>query len=115
MKRHALALSLLFVCLVFLASGSNPRALSQEPDTTPISTAGGMPPRPLPSQPIPHHEPGHPAKAANYTTQVQRLNAKGVEETVQLTGLDAMMADSVMADPLQGNYRLVDLDNIVDP
>jgi len=113
MKRYLTVLSLLLVCFVLLASGSNPRAFPQELDTVLLLSAGGMPPRPLPSRPIPHHDPGHPAKAANYATQVQRLNADGEEETVQLTGLDALMADGVMVDPLQSNYRLVDLDKLL--
>jgi hypothetical protein len=74
---------------------------------------GGMPTRQVPQQPIPHHDPGHPSKAGNYSTQVTRVNADGIEETETLTGLDAMLADGVIDDPLQGNNRLVDLDKIM--
>ncbi len=113
MNRYATALGLLFICLVFLASGSNSRAFSQEPDTMPIPTGDGMPSRPAPARPIPHHEPGQPSKAASYTSQVSQINAQGVEQTVRLTGLDALLQDGVINDPLAGNYRLVDLDNIL--
>jgi len=125
MKRYTTVLSLLLVCLVLLAFSSNPRAFMQRPDgdapatpalapdTKSIPTGGGMPPRALPSRPIPHHEPGHPAKAANYNTQVRGINAKGMEEIIQLAGLDALMADGTMDDPLQGNYRLVNLDKLM--
>ncbi len=120
MKRYTMALSLFVVCCVLLASGSNPRAFMQGPDgnapATPtrtpdaksVPTGGGMPPRALPSRPIPYHEPGRPSKAAGYTTQVTRLNAEGMAETAELTGLDAMLADETMTDPLLGNYRVVE-------
>jgi hypothetical protein len=75
--------------------------------------AAGMPARRVPAVPIPYHEPGHPSKAAGYSTQVDQIDAAGVQETVTLTGLDALLADDVIDDPLAGNYRLVDLDNIL--
>ena len=114
MKHFTMALSLLLVCLVFLVLGTNQRVFGEEgPDTRPISGGGGMPGYPVPARPIPHHEPGHPARGTDYSTQVERINAQGVEENVQLTGLDAMLADGVMDDPLQGNYRLVGLDKLM--
>lgn len=76
-------------------------------------SAGGMPGRPLPARPIPRHEPGEPFRGAHVTHQVTRLNSEGVEEAVELTGLDALLANGTMSDPLQGNYRLVDLDKIM--
>lgn len=93
--------------------GDASATLTLAPDAKSIPTGGGMPPRALPSRPIPHHEPGHPAKAANYNTQVRGINAEGMEETIQLTGLDALMADNVMDDPLQGNYRIVNQDKLM--
>jgi hypothetical protein len=79
----------------------------------PEAQARGMPGWPIPERPIPHHEPGHPSKAADYTTQVTRLNAEGVEEAVQLSGIDAMLADGRMDDPLQGNYRIIEENQIL--
>ena len=79
----------------------------------PEPQAGGMPGWPIPARPIPHHEPGHPSKAADYTTQVTRLNVEGVEEAVQLSGIDAMLADGRMDDPLQGNYRIIEENQIL--
>ena len=75
--------------------------------------AGGMPAWPLPAKPIPHHEPGQPARSGSASHQVTRLNAQGLEETVQLTGLDALLADGAITDPLQGNYQLVGLDKVM--
>jgi hypothetical protein len=83
------------------------------PGVDPPLPARGMPGWPVPDKPIPYHKPGHPSKAGSYNTQVTRMNAQGTEETVALTGLDALMADGVMNNPLQGNYRLVDLDKIL--
>jgi hypothetical protein len=54
---------------------------------------------------------GKPSHAANYTTKVTRLNDEGVEETIQLTGLEAMTADGL--DPLAGNYTLVEWDKLL--
>jgi hypothetical protein len=79
----------------------------------PEPQARGMPGWPIPERPVPHHEPGHPSKAADYTTQVTRLNVEGVEEAVQLSGIDAMLADGRMDDPLQGNYRVVNRDKLM--
>ncbi|NOR82708.1 MAG: hypothetical protein GQ526_04370, partial [Ardenticatenales bacterium] len=39
----------------------------------------GMPGRPAPVRPIPQHEVGKPSRAANYLTEVTRLNKEGVE------------------------------------
>jgi len=75
--------------------------------------AGGMPGWPIPERPIPHHEPGHLSRAANYSTQVKQINAEGAEETVRLAGLDALLADGVIDDPLAGNHRLIDKDNVL--
>lgn len=79
----------------------------------PVPEASGMPGWPLPAKPIPHHEPGQPARSGNASQQVTRLNAQGLEETVQLTGLDALLADGAITDPLQGNYQLVGLDKVM--
>jgi hypothetical protein len=125
MKSHAITLSLLLAVLVSLSIGPDSRASMQsqgsdEPaapavaeDVEPVPAGGATPLRPLPSRPIPHHEPGHLAKAVDYTTQVSRVNPDGVQETVQLTGLEALLADNVAADPLEGNYRLVTLDKLM--
>jgi hypothetical protein len=74
---------------------------------------GGMPGWPIPAQPIPHHKPGQPSRSGNTTHQVTRLNADGVKEKVELTGLDALLADGTMRDPFQGNYQLARLDKLM--
>ena len=80
----------------------------------PISKTGsGMPGWPVPAQPIPHHEPGQPFRGGDVVTQVTQLNTLGVEETVELRGIDAMLANGTMTDPFQGNYRLVGLDKVM--
>ena len=73
--------------------------------------SGDQPGWPTPAKPIPYHEPGHPSKATQYTTEAQIVNAEGQTETIQLSGLDAMVADG--QDPLQANYTLGSLDKIV--
>jgi len=70
-----------------------------------------MPGWPTPLKPVLHHEPGHLSKASSYTTQVSRLNAEGLEETIQLSGMDAMAADGV--DPFSGNYTMVSYDQLM--
>ena len=77
------------------------------PSDPPETQSDGMPGWPVPEIPIPYHRPGHRSKAGNYSTQMVRLNAEGFEENITLTGLDALLADGVINDPLQGNYRLV--------
>jgi len=72
----------------------------------------GVTSRPAPAQPIPYHEPGHLSPAVGYTTWVDRVNENGVQEAVQLNGLEAMMADGALGDPLAGNYRLVSMDKV---
>jgi len=85
-----------------------------EPGPQPgFDTGAGMPGWPLPDQPIPHHEPGQPARVGFANYQFTQLNALGELETIELTGLDALLADGTLSDPLQGNYRLVDLDKIM--
>jgi hypothetical protein len=79
----------------------------------PEPQARGMPGWPIPARPIPHHEPGHLSGAASYSTRVKQINAEGAEETVTLTGLDALLADGVIDDPLAGNHRLIDKDNVL--
>ncbi|HBY08920.1 MAG TPA: hypothetical protein DEH22_14505 [Chloroflexi bacterium] len=75
---------------------------------------GGMPGWPVPDQPIPHHEPGQPARfGEDAIYQVSRLNAEGEAEIVDLTGLDALLANGTMSDPLKGNYRLVNLEKVM--
>jgi hypothetical protein len=72
--------------------------------------ATGMPARTAPAQPSPYHEPGHLSTAAEYTTWVDQVNPEGFQESVQLTGLQALMADGALNDPLAENYNLVNLD-----
>ena len=93
--------------------GNAPATPTLGPDAQSLPTGGGMPPRPIPTRPIPHHEPGRPSKAAPYTSQVSQVNAQGVEQTITLTGLDALLQDGVIADPLAENNRLVNLDKIL--
>jgi hypothetical protein len=81
--------------------------------TSAASEGPTMPGWPVPSQPIPHHEPGQPFRGGNATAQVTQMNAQGVEETTQLRGTDAMLANGTMTDPLQGNYKLVELDKVM--
>jgi len=73
----------------------------------------GMPGWPTPGQPIPHHEAGQPFRSGNATYQATRLNAQGEKENVELRGLDALLANGTLTDPLQGNYQLVGLDKIM--
>ncbi len=123
MKRNATTLSLSLVLLVSLVLGLAPSGWMQEtdadkaarpavaPGTQAISSAGGMPGRPAPAKPIPHHEPGQPSRAGSYRTEVQQANELGLMETVQISGADAMAADGV--DPLAENYTLVSLDTVL--
>lgn len=114
MKR-LLVLIVLLVALVPLrpsVSQTVPAQNDASPARVEIATRG-MPPRPIPARPIPHHEPGRPAKVAQYTSQVGQVNAQGVEQTTTLAGLDALLQDGVIADPLAGNRRLVNLDKIM--
>jgi len=110
----------LFVLVLELALGSLPPTSAQSnqplegdnPQTAPVNDEGGMPGWPVPDKPIPQHEPGAPSRAAGYSTQLTRLNAEGAEEVVNLTGLEAMLADGVIKDPLAGSYRLVGKEDI---
>jgi len=111
MKPFTIALSLVLVCLVFLALGTNQRVFGQRSDTKSISSGGGMPGYPIPDKPIPHHEPGQPSRAGSYRTQVVRENELGAQEVVEISGLDAMAADGI--DPMAGNYNLVNWDSIL--
>jgi len=127
MKRALVFISLLAIIVLsvlFLSRGGMAQEIGEpvtaKPATAELDSAGrpapspgGMPGWPIPVQPIPHHEPGQPSKAASYSTQATRLNAEGVAETVTLTGLDGLLADGVIEDPLQGNRGLVDLDKIL--
>jgi hypothetical protein len=114
--KHRLPLIVLSTLLI-LTMICSPQASTQGPEAdpppVPAGDPGGMPGRAIPERPIPYHRPGHPSKATNYTVQETRLNAEGVEETVQLKGLDATLADGTMHDPLEGNYRLVEEDQIL--
>ena len=85
--------------------------------TSPLDQASnsnsGMPGWPIPAKPIPHHEPGMPARNGNASYTTTHLNALGEPEVIQLNGLDAMLADGTLSDPLQGNYTLVGLDKFM--
>lgn len=107
--KHLLCAVLLFGVLVSFAS-----ATAQSTQGAAATAQTGMPGWPVPARPIPHHEPGQPARLGQVTAyQVSRLNAEGQPETVELTGLDALLASGTIADPLQGNYRLVDLSKVM--
>ncbi len=86
-----------------ISNPAMPDVLAQEP--------GGMPGWPLPAKTIPHHEPGHPSRAESYTTQVVRPNEVGIQQAVEISGVDALTADGL--DPLAGNYTFVNLDKIM--
>jgi hypothetical protein len=88
-----------------------PAAQAQGPVGEGEPETGGMPGYPQPAKPIPHHEPGHLSKAGSYRTQAEQENELGALETVQISGVDAMVADGL--DPLGGNYTLVNWDNIM--
>jgi len=64
------------------------------------SAGSGMPVWPVPEKPIPHHEPGQPARSASASYQTTTLNAQGESETFELHGMDALLADGTMTDPL---------------
>jgi hypothetical protein len=75
--------------------------------------SGGMPPRSIPTQPVPHHQPGEPSRASQYTTDVTQVDEQNAVQTVTLTGLDALLADETIKDPLAGNPTFVEMDNIL--
>jgi hypothetical protein len=110
MKR-IIILVILVALLVQPALALIPVAQAQGPDGEGEPASGGMPGYPAPAKPIPHHEPGQPSRAGSYRTQVVRENELGVMEEVQLSGVDAMVADGL--DPLVGNYSLVNWDQIL--
>jgi len=114
MKTQNMLLNALVIAAMLLSNMVAVPATSAS--TTSIETqaqGGNMPGWTLPTKPIPHHEPGQPARSGKATTQVNRLNAYGEAETVQLTGLDAMVADGTLSDPLQGNYTIVKHNSIL--
>ena len=86
---------------------------SSAPASNPAADSSGMPGWPVPAQPIPHHEPGAPARSAAASYPTTRINAQGEIETLELQGLDALLADGTLSDPLQGNYNLVNLDKFM--
>ena len=116
---------LLVSLLVSSGSLAAPIAAAQEPsdpmsassaiflEEPPPPPQGGMPGWPVPDKPIPYHEVGRPVRGTSYSTHSLRQNELGLDEVVQLTGLDALLADSVMNDPFQGNYSLVGEDQIL--
>jgi hypothetical protein len=89
---------------------STQSALSQGDVSTEQPT--GMPGFPIPAKPLPHHEPGQPARSGDATTSIAQVNAEGKAETVELKGMDALLADGTLSDPLAGNYSLLNLDKI---
>jgi hypothetical protein len=112
---HRIWINIGTLFVLFLGSGGVVPDVSQasQPDPAIEAPKGEMPPRPIPVKPIPHHEPGRPSKAAQYTSQVNQINAQGVEQIITLTGLDALLDEGIITDPLAGNDRLVNLDNIL--
>ena len=82
-------------------------------DTNSDGESTGMPGRPIPTRPIPHHEVGRPSKAAQYTSDVVQVDDQGVQQITTLTGLDALLSDGIIDDPLAGNPRMVNLDKIM--
>jgi hypothetical protein len=112
MKRIVILMTLAAL-LIQPALGLIPVAQARGPDGEGETEPGGMPSYPLPAKPIPHHEPGQPSRAGSYSTQILRENELGALETVEISGLDALLADGVMNDPLQGNYRMVNLDKLM--
>ncbi|MGD9100245.1 MAG: hypothetical protein PVF45_07165, partial [Anaerolineae bacterium] len=114
MKRFWLSLIVLCGLLVAVSSLSSTGVADKgNPPDVETAKSSGMPGRPLPARPIPHHEPGHLPKAANYSTTVTRMRADGIRETVELQGLEAMLAEGAISDPFAGNYTFVELDQIM--
>jgi hypothetical protein len=66
---------------------------------------------PLPEKVIPRHEAGRPVDAGSYTTWAEKEDENGLMSAVQLSGVEAMVADGL--DPLLGNYRLVGQDSLL--
>jgi PKD repeat protein len=109
--KHIVILTTLLALLVQPALGFSPVAQAQGPVGEGEPAPGGMPGYPLPAKPIPHHEPGHPSRAGSYRSQVLRENELGVQEVVEISGVDAMAADGL--DPLAENYTLVNWDQVL--
>ena len=115
MKRWFVLVMLFAVFTAFGLSATNPvrGAVRNLPGSIADNPVSGMPGWPVPDEPIPHHEPGRPARLGDDTTyQISRLNVDGQSEMVELTGPDALLANGTMSDPLQGNYQLIGLDKI---
>ncbi|MCC7354890.1 MAG: hypothetical protein IT330_14190, partial [Anaerolineae bacterium] len=112
MRKCLVAPMLVFALLVvqFPAAAGPPAATNAGLRETRVVTASGMPPRPSPARPIPYHRPGRLAKTNNNNWQPALASA---DAPAQLRNLDVLLADGTMDDPLQGNYRLVNLDQIV--
>jgi len=115
MKRLLYILFLGGVLIAFgLAAPNHARGSTAHSDVLKVTEPGsGMPGWPLPESLIPHHEPGEPFRNGDATHQITRLNTQGMQETVELQGIDAMLANGTMTDPFQGNYRLVGLDKVM--
>lgn len=120
--------NLILICSIVIPSGLAAGTLAQaqvsELETAPpvqIHPApvkqppqgGEMPGWPVPDKIIPYHEPGRPSRADGYSTTTIRQDEMGADQVVLLTGLDALLIDGVMNDPFQGNYRLVEENQIL--
>jgi hypothetical protein len=92
-----------------LASTTGPTE-GRDPDRQPTVQSAGMPPHPDPVRPIPRHEPGRPA--GPYSRNGADA-AAGAQPQAEMRSLDVLLADGTLADPLQGNYRLVDWEQIL--
>jgi hypothetical protein len=107
----------LFVILAVPAFGADYRLAAQSSTTTQLETivvdpvgrfvdwSGGMPPYPDPVRPIPRHEPGRPS-AGNNDRVLAGMSSRA-------PNLEQMLANGTLDDPLQGNYRLVQWDQIL--
>ena len=108
MKRLGNFVLLFGILIILVLVATNPAwgapgSAALEPAAQAADQAGtGMPGWPVPDKPVPQHKPGRPSRAGNYSTQVTQINAAGEEELVSLTGLEAMLADGVISDPLAG-------------
>ncbi len=69
----------------------------------------GLPERPERQYPIPYHRPGQPAKTS-VANGARLAEAYGLSQPLTMT---AALELGVLDDPFQGNYRLVNWDQIL--